>query len=213
MNNQTEEERLLAEFLAGRVCQRAAGRHTDECVRNYPHDVYFIGNLRPRSDVKEAQSELLTKLAPVAFGAEFRVLPEKDAFEVGITLDWNCYYRIFPTFDQQREYQHDQKAEEGEAPPAQVESVTSLAQVEAALDDEDVSERRVSEAEERQQLADTDTPEVGQSAADRRRERVPQDKLFPRFRKIQCGASAQVLSPFRRARTVDGRRHGFAGGS
>ena len=65
-----QEELKLTEYLIDRVCSRASGRAESECLYNYPRDVYFIGNLRPKPDDVSTQpsylKELLTKLAPVA---------------------------------------------------------------------------------------------------------------------------------------------------
>ena len=41
------EEQAIAEHLIQRVCDRGSGRAESECLRNYPRDRYFIGNLRP----------------------------------------------------------------------------------------------------------------------------------------------------------------------
>jgi hypothetical protein len=48
---------------------------------------------------------LINKLAPVAFGAEFRFQPESNGVEINVKVRWACYYRIFPTLEQQRSQQ------------------------------------------------------------------------------------------------------------
>ena len=102
-----QEEAQLAEYIVQRICSRASGRAQDECLRNYPRDVYFIGSIRPYDPAIPAlaNAELMNKLAPVAFGVEFRVVPSGEMFEVFVRLRWTCYYRLFPTFDQQRGHQ------------------------------------------------------------------------------------------------------------
>src|SRR5689334_18555889 len=95
-----EESRLTA-YLVDQVVGRASGRITDvsnECLYNPPRDVYFIGSIRPRPDdpgdlISEPTylSELLNKLAPIAFGGDFSSIPEGDAARVSVTLEWNCY--------------------------------------------------------------------------------------------------------------------------
>ncbi|RLB92781.1 MAG: hypothetical protein DRH50_09060, partial [Deltaproteobacteria bacterium] len=117
-----QEETRLAEFLVARVCDKASGRSEPECVSNYPRDVYFIGNLRPRRDEQVDPAiqqghlrELLSKLAPMAFGAEFRLRVESDPVEVDVAVRWACYYRIFPTFSQQCEYQRQNNVADNEA--------------------------------------------------------------------------------------------------
>src|SRR5438128_2614477 len=114
-----QEEAQLAEYLVTRVCDRASGRTDNECLRNYPRDVYFIGNLRPKplaednntGDRPEHLRELLSKLSPVAFGAEFRLKPDAEEMEVLVKASWVCYYRVFPTLTQQREHQQQQIAQ------------------------------------------------------------------------------------------------------
>lgn len=104
-----QEETKLAEYLIRRVCDRAIGRDEDECLRNYPRDVYFIGSLRPRGEDTEDSGmpaylrELLSKLAPVAYGADFRVKPDAAEVHISVEMQWACYYRVFPSLTQQRE--------------------------------------------------------------------------------------------------------------
>src|SRR2546430_13064266 len=100
----TGEEAALAEHVVRTICDRAAGRAEKECHRNYPRDVYFIGNLRPRDEDGAPalrgpayMSELRNKLSPVAFGAEFLIRPDADSVTINVTVRWACYYRVFPT--------------------------------------------------------------------------------------------------------------------
>src|SRR5690349_23596951 len=106
------EEAALADYLVRTICDRAAGRVESECLRNYPRDVYFIGNLRPREEDTARDphdpaylSELRNKLAPVAFGGEFLVRPTSGELGVDIEVRFACYYRVFPTLSQQRQQQ------------------------------------------------------------------------------------------------------------
>src|SRR5262245_40918366 len=94
--DRNREETLLAGYLVEQVVGQAAGRLEDECLYNAPRDVYFIGNLRPRPDAdaeldNEPASlrELKNKLAPVAFGADFRVRPNEFQFDISVTVTWN----------------------------------------------------------------------------------------------------------------------------
>ena len=101
-----DEQKRLTEYIIAQVGDRASGRHVPECLDNYPHDVYFIGNLRSQDPGPQQGPtaphlpELLNKLAPVAFGAEFLIVPGAAA-AVRVRLQWACYYRVFPTHDQQ----------------------------------------------------------------------------------------------------------------
>src|ERR1044072_9580337 len=108
------EESQLTAYIIDQVVGRASGtiaNVSNECWYNPPRDVYFIGSIRPRPDdpgdlLHEPTylGELLNKLAPIAFGGDFNSIPEGDAPRVSVTLEWNCYYRIFPTFTQQVEH-------------------------------------------------------------------------------------------------------------
>ncbi|MCO6512286.1 MAG: hypothetical protein J5I65_15995 [Aridibacter famidurans] len=192
-SDQNEEESLLARYLARRVRDRASGRAEDECVENHPHDVYFVGNLRPRPAVDEHDnflSELINKLAPTAFGTEFVLRPTADSIIVNVTLRWACYYRVFPTLEQQRSRRQNEGDEESTETRQNAESERKVP--EAALEEEDreVLERQLEEEDRR---AEEESPEVTESAAERRRNRHPTDSLFIRFRKIECVASGPVI--------------------
>lgn len=200
------EETLLAEYIVERICGRASGRLTDECVYNPPRDVYFIGNLRPRSsDVVELVNEpsylreLLNKLAPVAFGADFRLQPNSDSVTCIITLTWDCYYRVFPTLAQQREHQRRQvrwdaegSGEGGEGqirqPATNPPAVIASDQIVNADDESTLAGEQEKEAER----VDQESPDATESAKDRRRSRTSKDSLFIRFRKVHCSANARV---------------------
>ncbi|HEY9671440.1 MAG TPA: helicase-related protein [Waterburya sp.] len=215
--NSSQEETALAEYLSSRVCDRASGRSEDECLRNSPRDVYFIGNLRPRPEDDEDDpshlSELITKLAPVAFGAEFRFQPESDEVEITVKLRWACYYRVFPTLSQQQaqlrlaaedEARDDNNTEVAEASPsvsdnqpptAQEPPLPSATAAQPTASQEEPSEADSTieaEREREEQLAELESPELGESRTDRRRGRTSRDSLFIRFRKILCGAGGQV---------------------
>ena len=104
------EENKLARYLAQQVSDRAAGLQETECVQNAPRDRYFIGNLRPvplQDDTGRPQylRDLIEKLAPVAFGSEFRVRPDSQEIVIEVNIAWNCYYRVFPTYAQQLTHQ------------------------------------------------------------------------------------------------------------
>ena len=105
------EEVRLARYIAGRVCDGAAGRLHDECTHNPPRDTYFIGSLRavppavPGLVAPRFPDEVLRKIAPPAFGLDVRVLPRGESLEVNVTLSWACYYRKRPTRAEQTAHQ------------------------------------------------------------------------------------------------------------
>ncbi|MGB3204723.1 MAG: helicase-related protein [Crinalium sp.] len=213
----SQEETLLAEYLSRQVCDRASGRSEDECLRNSPRDVYFIGNLRPRPENNDDDpanlSELITKLAPVAFGAEFRFHPDSNEIKITVKVRWACYYRVFPTLSQQREQlqlaaladtKDDNNTEAAEAlasvsdnqpPTAQEPPLPNATAAQPTANQEEPSEADSTieaEREQEEQLAEVESPEVAESRTDRRRRRAPKDSLFIRFRKISCEAGGQV---------------------
>jgi hypothetical protein len=106
------EETLLARYLAERVIGRASGATANECSVNPPRDVYFVGSLRPAYTSPERTSrrqpfldDLLSKLSPHAFGAEFALEALLATPRLKVTLDWTCYYRVFPDLEEQRRHQ------------------------------------------------------------------------------------------------------------
>lgn len=194
-----QEETRLAEFLVARVCDNASGRSEPECVSNYPRDVYFIGNLRPRRDEQVDPAiqqghmrELLSKLAPMAFGAEFQLRVESDPVEVDVAVRWACYYRIFPTFLQQCEHQRQNNVADNEAVRGgDTDREQELSRGEAGNDD--IVEQQDDEDGNDDQMAEADSPEVTDTPHDRRRARTPQDSLFIRFRKVSCQVAGRII--------------------
>jgi hypothetical protein len=204
--DRNQEQWKLANYLARRVCDRASGRLEDECLRNHPHDTYFVGNLRNADDAQDlllgatddAFSEMQNKLAPVAFGADMRMRSVEDAVEIATTVEWAAYYRVFPTLAQQREHQlGSQASPEADAPiqatddgcQNDAEASGTLASVE-----EEDEQTLLAEAEREELLAEQESPEVVESAADRRSDRKSRDDtLFVRFRKVVCRAEGRIV--------------------
>jgi len=212
------EETQLADYIVEQVVGRANGRIQDvpgECWYNPPRDVYFVGNLRPRPD---DPTELLTeptflrelrnKLAPIAFGADFRVLVNEDAATITVKVSWDCYYRIFPTRTQQIEHQRRQldadvegnsesdvvatdSAESPTEPTATPAGVIAGANQPVDSDTDEVS-GLLEEQEKEEERTEEESPEAIETQRDRRRTRQTRDSLFVRFRKIRCTATGQI---------------------
>lgn len=183
MNWTPNEEAKLVEYLVRRICDRATGRFDSECLRNYPRDVYFIGNLRPWADATAGASghmrELLNKLAPVAFGADFRICLDGDSTVVEVVLTWASYYRAFPTFEQQRQHQGRRSEDKATRTDGPSDSRETPEQVGETLESAEAS---------------AGTGEGQTSApADRRRPQVPRDSLLLRFKKVDCEARGKVF--------------------
>lgn len=169
---QTEEVRL-ARYLAGRVCDGAAGRLHAECTHNPPRDTYFIGSLRPVPPAapggtpQRLPDEVWRKIAPSAFGLDARLVPERERLELNVTLSWTCYYRVRPTRTEQMMHQGVSATGDGGGAAG---STGGSADTAAAHDH-------------------PGTPGGGGRA----RRRDDTGGLFPRYRKIVCSASGRLI--------------------
>ncbi len=179
-----EEETLLVNYLIDRVTGRATGRLDDVCLFDMPRDKYFIGNLRSSEGTTDGQDtalqrELLSKIAPVAFGADFLLASNVSQIRLKVTLSWACYYRVFPTFDEQRKLlQVEMEKSQTEDAPVQS-TTTSPDEAEEEGDDKKTSVIEDEEIEAREER--------------RSRKQKPQkDILCPKFRKISCRAGGEV---------------------
>jgi hypothetical protein len=164
----TQEEKKLAEFLIGNVVSKASGRADDECVGNYPHDRYFIGNLRPTfSDQTVIDSrfshEQTARLSPVAFGGEFKFSSRSNEFLIKIKLSWNLYYRVFPSYTEQYQYQFQEK-----------------------IIQEDPESPEIPEDEENDIVTKIDNPST------RTTDPLHREKIKLRFKKISCLAHGNI---------------------
>lgn len=183
-----QEESKLAYYLVTNLCDKASGRGDSECVRNYPRDVYFIGNLRPtpnetvqKEDKPKSYREIINKLSPMAFGSEFLIHIGSEPIEIEATVNWTCYYRVFPTYLQQCEHQH---------------KYTSISLGTDEENSENIQQYNIknksdSELEENDSN-DNDPPEDHETPKEKQRARVLQDTLFIRFRKICCTAKGRI---------------------
>ncbi len=190
-----DEESLLARYLANKVRGRASGRLQTECHENFPHDSYFVGNLRPRPKADEHDSylsELINKLAPTAFGAEFQLNPEANEIKIQVVLSWACYYRVFPTLAQQRSRLLKSEEEFDSSLPKQNTKLSTVETEYITVEDEDRVE--IEKQQETENLrAEEDSPEILESALERKNNRKSHDSLFLRFVKITCEASGYIV--------------------
>lgn len=180
------EQDKLARYIAEQVYLRASGRGINICTKNHPRDVYFLGGLRPAPSDKDndpfiagRSSELINKLAPVAFGAEFKLIPEspQEKMIVRVALAWNCYYRIIPTFEEQ--LAHQSQLETGD---------NILEGAQSTIDDGDSD----LETDDNRVPVDSSS-EVTDSAIDRRNQRKKkEDTLFIKFKQIACQVEGEI---------------------
>jgi hypothetical protein len=165
-----DEESRLSEYLIQSVVDKALGKSEEECTNNYPRDVYFLGNFRPQdpdlADPRVAVRELMNKLAPSATGWEIALRPTNQTLAVTLKLSWSLYYRVFASFEQQKQYQirnADEKTGQGSA----------------------TMRRPVSDETDELQVTDSN-PRVSDKLAKMK------DSLAPRFKVIRCQAEAEI---------------------
>lgn len=187
-NQSSHEEHALASYLAEQVYSHASGKLEDECLRNYPRDVYFVGNLSPISDHDDPSVEggtprwlgdLLTKLRPMAFGADFLLAAPTTEAEIEVCLTWACYFRVFPTFVQQQNHQQTNFS----GLSTEQTNRTNGARGDSFSTAEDENELSPNAQED---------PYTALTPQDRRSDRQGRDSLFLRFRKIPCSATGTV---------------------
>lgn len=94
----------------------------------------------------------MSKLAPVAFGAEF-ILDKGRPISISVTLGWSCYYRVFPTYQQQCEYQR----------------ITNTPHIDTKKKQDE--EKAVLDIDDDNDISDS-SPEVFETVQDRRSSRV-----------------------------------------
>ena len=137
----------------------------------------------------------MVKLAPMAFGAEFLVRPEREAVDVDVTLRVGMLpYRVSPNFSQQREHQRQDTATGPIIGPSTV-VAAEVAQHQVneetgspSLDDETI----VIEQERENQTAEVDSPEVADSARDQTCANST-GFAFLRFRNIDCHVTGRIV--------------------
>jgi len=183
------EEEKLVRYLYERVTGRASGRLENECLFNMPRDRYFIGNLRSayeensNENVSSSFSELMRKLAPVAFGAEFLLKPTGSYIEIPTTIKWTCYYRVFPTFEQQSNFLNRITKEQNENKSVEKSEKKFEEKEEAQIQEDTYEHAQVREIEN----------EKKEGNEERKSTREKRDDLCPRFKKMFCSANANLI--------------------
>jgi hypothetical protein len=204
--NQNTEETLLAEYLVATVRDIGTGASTSECNRNYPRDVYFVGNLRSVQTALRAvpvgsagQIEMQTKIAPFALGGQFRLQPPEPPLLLEAEVSWSVYNRVFPSLDQQRQHlQHAFPAADPSQPPAPEteeeagEGAPAAAAETDALDDGDETGSDDDSPSSTNAAAGSPPPPAG-GAGRGRSPRAQIDSLFVRFRKVPCATTGQLI--------------------
>lgn len=180
-----QEEEKLANYIAEQVIGRASGKLKEECLFNMPRDRYFIGNLRSAADENEENEinlpfDLRNKLSPTAFGSEFLVRSQDRKMRIEVTVKWTCYYRVFPTYIQQIEFQRVSDESTDEQTNIEIHKTQS---------NDDVGHEDNEEREARWELEN----EQQQAHYERRQTQPEKDSLCQRFRKIRCKAVGNLF--------------------
>lgn len=91
---------LLAREIVNRFVASISGTHADTIVKYDPNDRIYVGKLSPQSSSDSLSSSVLIKQISV----NFRILKEDiSSAELDIYPQGNFFFRILPTFEQQRE--------------------------------------------------------------------------------------------------------------
>jgi hypothetical protein len=189
------EETLFTEYLARVIHDRATGAAANECLRNYPHDVYFVGNLRSVQTVMRSiggaagQLEMQTKIAPFAIGGQFRVALTEEPMTIPVKATWAVYYRVLPSLSEQR--QHMQQSSEDAGGDSGAEGLGDERE-----DAEDGDEEAADTSAASEEGLGTERPSGGagdaQPPSSGRRRRAARDTLFVKFRKVPCSAAGAI---------------------
>jgi hypothetical protein len=180
-----EEESSLVGYMVDRVTGNASGHLEDQCLFDMPRDRYFIGNLRSSEGIQPNQDtllqrELMSKISPLAFGAEFLLSSKQTPIRVKVSLNWACYYRVFPTFDEQRKLlQYDGEGKIDDDDQSTGDKINNHDEPDNKNNDPDIA----------LEPEDIDSKEHHRS----KRQRQQRDILCPKFQKISCHAEGEVI--------------------
>lgn len=107
LSNYVRERFLFHVF--DEIGDRATGKKEYRVYDEKPSRKFFVGNLSPQKDLTEI-SKVITKTSPFEFGLE--VLIEKEAIplsKIKIIPEGAFYYRVFPTLEEQIDFNNKQK--------------------------------------------------------------------------------------------------------
>jgi hypothetical protein len=89
-------------FMGAVVCDATGESDGDRCVGEPPSARYYLATLAPRDLDLAAGRERRGRETPRSAGFEFEVVDDRATLEVRATV--SCYYRVFPTFDEQLQF-------------------------------------------------------------------------------------------------------------
>ncbi len=109
--------------------------------------------------------------------------PTDEYTEIPATVKWACYYRVFPTFQQQSDFLYRITKDESKT--------TSENETEKQSKEQE-EKRGFEDADERAQTREIET-EKKQGNEERKSTREKRDDLCPRYKKISCSANANII--------------------
>src|SRR5947207_1896592 len=97
------QQSAIADHLVDAVVLDGTGElDGDRCVGEPPSAKYFLATLAPADLNLAAGKERRGRETPSSAGFEFEVADDRSVLEVRATV--SCYYRVFPTLDEQLGY-------------------------------------------------------------------------------------------------------------
>ncbi len=99
--------KLNLDAILERSLGQLTGRSEDFCQNDRPRNQYFVGSLAnspAQADVENdtPDNDLYSRIAPSAMGLDIRIAPSAAETQIVIQPHFAVYYRVFPSFDQQR---------------------------------------------------------------------------------------------------------------
>jgi len=103
-----ENEEIFTNFLVNELIKKYSGQLDDILVIDeQPMNIFFLGTLNPIDDMTKSGylSDLMKKIKPSSIGIEFLIESEApDNHKIIICPKFSVFYRIFPPYDNLREY-------------------------------------------------------------------------------------------------------------
>lgn len=97
----SKNREVLAKNIANRFIDAISGNKIDKWINENPEDRIYVGKLSPQSQEADFSSSVLIKQISVEFN-----IPKKDIDKAELLIypQGNFFYRILPTFEQQKKF-------------------------------------------------------------------------------------------------------------
>ena len=97
-------KQALIELIIQELREKTIGENIDTVYDIKPSRKYFVGNLSPTRNIEQINN-VVTKIAPTTLGFDTLIdfaLFKKESLD--IRVEGVFYYRVFPTFEEQKEF-------------------------------------------------------------------------------------------------------------